>query len=273
MSLDHIWCAMDAEGVIKVTVLASPNPGRTAMLFASSPHSNEEAKLVGQVIDRTCRGLRESDIGLAQALIEPSERLDQEAFGLGGLARLATLTYMERPVPRRRDGATPPDIPEGIRLERYQSEDRRTLEELLTRTYEQTLDCPGLAGLRRPSDVVEGHIHSGVFRPEWWFLARRGSEAVGVSLMNGSIGSSSIELVYLGIVPEERGRGLGPALLRHGLNVIAGSRERNVVLAVDEANAPALAMYKNAGFRRTIRREAFVRTTRTDVAKSDAADG
>ena len=272
MSLDHVWCAMDSEGRIKVTVLGSPNPGRTAMLFASSPHSTDEAALVGRVVERTCQGLREANIALAQALLEPSERLDQESFIFGGLRRLATLTYMERAVPRRRNTISQPDFPSGVRLERYQSEQRGTLETLLTRTYEQTLDCPGLSGLRDPSDVVEGHMHSGVFRPEWWFVAYREDRAVGVMLLNGSVGTSSIELVYLGIVPEERGRGLGPALLQHGLNLIAGARERNVVLAVDEENVPALRMYENAGFRRTIRRDAFVRTTNDDSVE-DTSEG
>ena len=113
MSLDHVWCAMDEDGKIMVTVLASPNPGRTAMLFASSPHSTEEATLVGQVIERTCRGLREAHVALAQALLEPSERLDQQSFVFGGLQRLATLTYMERAVPRRRSTVSQPDLPAG----------------------------------------------------------------------------------------------------------------------------------------------------------------
>lgn len=260
MSLDHVWCAIDSEGVIQATVLASPSPGRTAMLFASSPHSAEDAALVGRVIDDTCQSLHETDVGLAQALVEPSDRLEQEAFIHGGLRRLAILAYMERPVPRRNSIAQP-KFPANIRIERYRSEHRPELEQLLVQTYERTLDCPGLAGLRRPDDVVEGHMHSGIFKPEWWVLARDRTtdQLVGVSLMNGSAGSGSIELVYLGVVPQVRGQGIGRALLQHGLRLVAGARERNVVLAVDESNDPALDIYEELGFHRTIRRVALVR--------------
>lgn len=260
MSLDHVWCAIGADGTIQATVLASPSPGRTAMLFASSPNSSEDASLVGQVIDCTCRSLPDADVGLAQALVEPSGHLEQEAFVHGGLRRLSILAYMERPVPKRNSIAQP-NLPPDIRIERYRSEYRHQLEQLLVQTYERTLDCPGLAGLRRPADVVEGHMHSGIFKPEWWLLARERSSdrLVGVSLMNGSAGSGSIELVYLGAVPHVRGRGIGRALLQHGLRLIAGSRERNVVLAVDESNDPALDIYEDLGFHRTIRRVALVR--------------
>lgn len=178
----------------------------------------------------------------------------------GGLRRLAILAYMERPVPKR-NSIPQPVFPDDVRIERYRSEHRKQLEQLLLKTYDRTLDCPGLAGLRRPADVVEGHMYSGIFKPEWWVLVRerKSDRLIGVSLLNGSAGSGSIELVYLGVIPDVRGRGIGRALLQHGLRMIAGSRERNVVLAVDESNAPALDIYEDLGFHRTIRRVALVR--------------
>ncbi|MDG2030320.1 MAG: GNAT family N-acetyltransferase [Phycisphaerales bacterium] len=267
MSLDHIWCAFGINNRILATVLASPSPGRTAMLFASTPRSSEEAPLVGRVIDASCHSLRQADVSLAQALVEPADRLEQDAFIHGGLLRLAMLTYMERPVPER--NAIPEvDFPNGVSLEHYRSEHRAELEDLLVDTYHQTLDCPRLAGLRDPSDVVEGHMHSGIFRPEWWVIARKDKRAIGVSLFNGSAGSSSIELVYLGLTKNARGQGIGRALLQHGLRLVSGSRERNIVLAVDEANDPALKIYEKAGFHRTIRRVALIRDLREPTDRS-----
>ena len=67
------------------------------------------------------------------------------------------------------------------------------------------------------------------------------------------------ELVYLGITPEMRGRGCGRALLSHALWKVAQTTQKTVVLAVDESNAPALAMYRSAGFAPTTRRHALVR--------------
>ena len=259
MSLEHVWCSFGEDDSILATALASPSPGGTAMLFASSPHSSEEATAIGRIIEATCSSLTTSGTALAQALVEPGDILEQEAFVHGGLRRLATLTYMERPVPKR-NTIPAPELPDGISLKRFRNDDRPVLERLLIETYRDTLDCPGLAGLRSPSDVVDGHIHSGIFRPQWWFIAHDRGTPCGVVLLNGSAGSSSIELVYLGIISTARGRGIGPALLQHGLHVVAGSRERTIVLAVDEANAPALAMYEKACFQRTIRRVALIRS-------------
>jgi ribosomal protein S18 acetylase RimI-like enzyme len=258
MSLEHIWCAIDDKGNILSTVLASPSPGRTALLFASSPNTPGEANEIGNIIDAVCRGLRDADVGLAQALVEPDDELELDAFLHGGLDRLATLTYMERPVPNRRSTFNT-TLPDGVRIEPFSLEHRGELERLLEETYKETLDCPGLAGLRNPRDVVDGHMSAGVFKPEWWMIAREGSRAIGVMLLNGSSGSGSIELVYLGIVPDVRGRGIGQVILNHGLQLIAGSREHKIVLAVDEANAPALGMYEQTGFERTVRRAALVR--------------
>jgi len=79
----------------------------------------------------------------------------------------------------------------------------------------------------------------------------------GAHPATGSAGS--VELVYLGLVPEARGRGLGRRLLEHGLALLKGRSERAVVLAVDERNTPAMKLYREAGFRPSLRRVAFIR--------------
>jgi len=76
-----------------------------------------------------------------------------------------------------------------------------------------------------------------------------------------------IELVYLGLIPEARGRGLGSRLLRHGLRQIHQRTESTVSLAVDEQNTPAIQLYKQQGFRRVMRRMAMIRSL-ADARKS-----
>jgi ribosomal-protein-alanine N-acetyltransferase len=78
-------------------------------------------------------------------------------------------------------------------------------------------------------------------------------------LLNRSPASNTIELVYLGLAPAARGRGLGRQLLRHGLHLLGRREERAITLAVDEQNDPALALYRGEGFRRVLRRIALIR--------------
>jgi ribosomal-protein-alanine N-acetyltransferase len=67
-----------------------------------------------------------------------------------------------------------------------------------------------------------------------------------------------VEVVYLGLAPEARGRGLGRALMLHGLGLVQQRPERVMALAVDQRNTPAVALYARLGFRTVRRREAFV---------------
>lgn len=256
MNLDHLWSALDENGRFRSTVLASPNPGRTAMVFVSPPEPGSGIQLAAQVIQSALSGLGEAGICLAQALVTPEEIREMKALEAGGLHKIAILTYMQFTTGRK--DRRKAELPDGFRFGHFQTTDRTMIEQLLAHTYIDTLDCPGLVGLRRMEDIVDGHMKSGTFKPEWWTILFQGERPVGASLVNEARDANSAELVYLGIIPELRGRGLGRSLLTQSIAKVAESTMKTVVLAVDEANAPALEMYRSSGFRRTIRRHAFV---------------
>jgi ribosomal protein S18 acetylase RimI-like enzyme len=73
----------------------------------------------------------------------------------------------------------------------------------------------------------------------------------------------SVELVYIGLGPDLRARGLGDRLLRDALGLAAARRKRDcadaITCAVDRRNQPALRLYKRHGFREISGRIAFVR--------------
>src|SRR6186997_1299624 len=58
-------------------------------------------------------------------------------------------------------------------------------------------------------------------------------------LLNRCPDHDSVELVYLGLSPELRGKRIGSALLQLGLSRLAGSPADHVACAVDLRNAPA----------------------------------
>ena len=88
-----------------------------------------------------------------------------------------------------------------------------TLGSILDASYEETLDCPGLCGLRRTQDIILGHKSSGRHDPDGWLLAKIDGVFAGAILLNHSREHNDIELVYLGLAPPVRGRGLGRLLL------------------------------------------------------------
>lgn len=274
VSLERIWCLADEFGRYRLAVLAVPTLGRTAMLLASHPRSADEAAMLGKAVDAAAEGCADA-CDIAQALVDPMHPLDVAAFEAGGLVRLATLDYLERNLPRA-GSLEPPTAPAGWSIEPVADasllggadpaalgEERRAeLIAVLEASYRDTRDCPGLAGMRRTADVLDGHFGLGA-RPRHWFIARGAGGARGVCLVNGSADSQAAELVYLGLSPEARGKGVAQALLAKALHACSCARVGVVSLAVDSLNEPAKRLYLAHGFRRVSSRVALVRRLRT----------
>src|SRR5690349_17927033 len=89
INLDSLWGWLDRDGAIRFSVLAVPNPGRTAMMFATHPASRDQTPAIGELIDHACIDLRRSDVDLAQVLLDPNETLELESLSAGGFFRLA----------------------------------------------------------------------------------------------------------------------------------------------------------------------------------------
>jgi ribosomal protein S18 acetylase RimI-like enzyme len=66
------------------------------------------------------------------------------------------------------------------------------------------------------------------------------------------------EVVYLGLTPEARGRGLGRAAVSHAVE-LARTHAHLIELAVDVRNRPALKLYESTGFQIVDRRAVHIR--------------
>jgi ribosomal protein S18 acetylase RimI-like enzyme len=147
-----------------------------------------------------------------------------------------------------------------LEFETYSEDQRSRLGEVIQRTYIETLDCPQLGGVRDMDDVLDGYQATGTFDPKRWLFLRSDSQDVGCLLLAAHPDVPQWELVYLGLVPEARGRGWGLEATRYAQWLARLADQPRVVLAVDALNAPALAMYAAAGFVAWDRRSVFLRT-------------
>ena len=264
--LDGLWSWLDGDGLLRFSVLAVPSPGRTAMLFASHPRAASEISPVARLIDHACGHVAGWDVDLAQSLLEPGEMLHREAFVEAGFIELAELSYLERPLSRS-NTPQPPRWPPGTHTEVYRQERSDMLREILEQTYEQTLDCPGLYGMRLTEDIIAGHMATGTFDAALWTLLYVDERPAGAVLLNPFPAHRTVELVYLGLAPFARGRGLGQQLLRHGLSLLTGRPERTLTLAVDRQNTPAMALYESEGMRPIVQRVALIRPLRKQTGR------
>lgn len=256
--LDEFWgSSLTRGGPYVAAALLVPGAGRTMMTYTSTPRGAGGAATVARLLDHACGAWPGG--GVAQALLEPGETASRIAFERAGFVFVGELLYMRREWSEPAPELTEAGWPGGVTVEPWRSGMEPDLALALDRSYEGTLDCPELCGMRATADVIESHRSTGKFDPSLWWLVRAGGEPAGALLLNPNPAQDHTELVYLGLAPGVRGMGLAGRLLRMGLRSLPGRAPRTALCAVDSRNTPALRLYERAGFREFARRSAFVR--------------
>jgi len=251
-----VGCGID--GLVSA-VLPVVSPGRTMLLFVPAYYPTaEHQQITGRLVAEICRRAADADVHLAQALLDPSDSQLAALFSQWGFSRLAELIYLQRYFGRLPED---PPLPPPYRWQTYSPQSHDLFARTIERTYQLSLDCPALNGMRSMEDIVAGHKAVGEFDPSLWFLLCRGESPLGVLILSPVQHRDSLELVYLGLVPEARGRGLGDRMMRHAAYLAGRSRCR-LTLAVDASNRPALRLYWRHGMQSIVRRVAMLRDLR-----------
>ncbi|MCG3128037.1 MAG: Mycothiol acetyltransferase [Phycisphaerae bacterium] len=231
-------------------------PGRIAMLLLPpGPLSNGTLDDQREVLLHELSELHGLRLHYVQLLIDPACAYRRLLAECCGFWRLAGLQYMER------DPRFPwHDAPESeVEWLGYEAGTHAAFAQCIEATYRESLDCPRLTGLRGVEDVIAGHKCGPAFVPHLWQLARVDGLPAGCLLMTVQT-EECVELSYMGVTPEFRGRGLGAVLLRRGLELAREGGFRRIALAVDAGNARALGLYRRFAFRDVSAREAYLHT-------------
>lgn len=262
LDLTGLWVAYDGKRMVAATLIV-PGVGKTAMLFLSPVASGGRVTLSGQLVARAVAGLDGSNICLVQSLLEHGQTLQQRAIEAGGFRFLSELAYMQRA--GKAFAPLPPVTLDGETLSpvNWAEANRPVFTEAISESYQDTLDCPGLLGLRDMDDIIAGHMATGRFDPTHWTVWRDGAgRPAAVLLLAESTGGAGFELVYLGVSPHARGRGLSKVLMRHALDLVDKYGRGDLFLAVDDRNEPALRLYRGLGFRVSVRKTALIYSPR-----------
>jgi ribosomal protein S18 acetylase RimI-like enzyme len=83
------------------------------------------------------------------------------------------------------------------------------------------------------------------------FVAEEGDRWLGVVGAFARVDPQEVQLISMWVDPAARGRGIAQRLIRAVAGWTLGRGSSRVVLFVQEANAPAQALYERAGFRPT----------------------
>ncbi len=266
--LDNLWLAR-RHGLPSAAALVLRSPGRTGIVLQSPIRALRQVEDASAALASATHAARAGDIALLQALIEFTQVHEQASLKRCGFQALADLAYLRGPA-LRGDAVAETALPEGLRLWQYLPEHRAVFARAILASYEQTLDCPGLLGLRSIEDVIEGHLSAGQFHPHLWWALTRDDAPVGVCLLSLAPSLSAAELVYLGLAPAWRRKGLARLLMRRAMAAAGAHGAERVLLAVDEANAPAMALYRSLGFEATDRKLAMILPLGVDRSVGEA---
>jgi GNAT superfamily N-acetyltransferase len=258
IDMNSTWVADDGRRIVWA-ILPVVSPGRTMLLF-SPTHvpQDQKGQFICPLIETVLEHYRGGAVHLAQVLLDPTEKATIKLYQECQFEPMAELVYLEREVHRNHEHK----LPAGFSWESYSPTTHEQFARTISATYESSLDCPSLNGMRTIEDVIAGHKAAGEFDAALWSLLREAEESAGVVLLNRSPRTDALEMVYIGLTPPYRGRGVGDVLMEHALATAASIGARRLTLAVDSKNKPALRLYHRHGFAKVCTRLALIRDLR-----------
>ncbi len=252
--LNSLWWVRDGRKIVG-TAFVLGSAGRVGFLYHSletTPGVDKGA--LSELLRKLSRHVLSEGFSMVQTLIEPEFRRHVSALKSAGFEELAELVYSKRDLAE----ISPPEEPGPWEFHPGGTDSARPeLIETIRQTYQGTLDCPKLAGVRKMEDVIASHMTTGLFTPRWWWLVRRDNKNAGCILMNRSLYSRSAEISYMGVVPEFRRQGLGWRMLSHAANEARQAGLGSLLLVEDAANTSAGKLYDKFGFVETHRKISY----------------
>jgi ribosomal protein S18 acetylase RimI-like enzyme len=252
------------DGHMIAALLPVPNPGRTLLLLAAPTFSTPlQRQAAAVLLEHVLNQYAATGIHLVQILLDPTEREAIDLYTQHDFTSMAELLYLQTSTRR---AVRAPELSPGQAWINYSPNTHALFARTIAATYQNSLDCPALAGQRNIEDTIAGHRATGEFDPALWYLLLENDQPLGVVLLAPTPPAEAMELVYLGLTPAARGRQLGDLLLRQALYATHRRNLSLLTLAVDSLNAPALKLYYRHGLRRVHAKVALMRDLRQQAA-------
>ena len=292
--LSGLWIALAGPRRIAGAMLTQPLAGRIAALWPPEIRRAWRAdRLAATMVQEAVADFAARGFKIVQSVVDESAGPQaSRALEKGGIPRITEMLYLERATAdplefglmrtgrenqvERPAGASSIDADSTRGAFRWHSFDEipeLEFQRTLAATYTASLDMPELEGARSFEEILEGYKAVGSFAPERWMLGqvRDEPDARAVLLLAENQARKIWEVLYLGLTPAARGRGLGRAVVAHALE-LAREHVPWLELTVDVRNTTAQRLYESAGFiafeRRAVHLKVLASSAGGDLANS-----
>jgi ribosomal protein S18 acetylase RimI-like enzyme len=253
---DSVRVVRDSIG-LAAAMIAAPLSGSAAVVWPPRvrPSLHHAKPVVQALAADAVAWLNSHHVRLAQALLPPEDANLAEPLLAQGFRHTTRLVYLRHFLDL---SFAQMATAERCGYQTYLEVGDQRFADVLARTYEGTLDCPEINGVRSPAEILAGHRGAGPFDPEQWWLATLDGEPAGVALATMPE-DGAWDVAYLGVVPEARRKGIGQELVRKLLFEAKAAEIPMVTLAVDARNEPARRLYHSAGFEPYDERDVYLK--------------
>ena len=231
------------EGVGAAWLIAPEGPA--AMLIPPVENALAPRSTAAALIGFGLRLAWERGCERVQALIPVTSTRSVYDLQAAGFRPVAELYYLSAKVPWE---TTRPHSADPLSWQSYSVKLHDRMAAVIQRTYKGTLDCPGFDDAFDAHDALTSYQASGASEDRYWWLLQHEGDDVGCLLLADYPDHDQMELLYVGIVPEFRGRQWGEYATRWALAQVRAIGRSRLVLAVDRRNDPACNMYRRVGF-------------------------
>jgi ribosomal protein S18 acetylase RimI-like enzyme len=242
-------------------MLCQPMPGANGLLWPPRAAPGAPAGAVTDALVRHAAGwLRSLGVKLAQAFVPEADEPLTAPLARNGFPHVTDLWHLRHDLESAvisQQSLVNSSGTANLRWLTYPECDPGLFHRTLLASYEETLDCPEISGVRTLEEVLAGLRTDGHDPSRWWLLEWAGA-AAGVLILSAPVGAAAWDLAYLGVVPAMRGRGCGRALVAQALRAARAGGADALTLFVDHRNAPARRLYADAGFRACDRWKVFL---------------
>ena len=253
-------------------------PGRAVFILSDLPKIDNPRiyDLQTHVIYSLFQWAVDQGNNFLQIILDPGDRPRQKICSQMGFRQLTDLIYLHRSGDTQPSNCVPPD---NISWLTYEKSNHSLFRELIRRTLEDSLDSPELKKLRKLEDIISSLKAADRFEPSYCRLLKfkepaksntkkQQDEPAGVLLLAPTPQRDALEIIYIGIVPQMRGKGLGKVLLSEAVNCAEQIGVKSVLVSIDCRNKPAHKLYEKFGFKSLLRRSVLYYRTQWNSAKT-----